>query len=275
MSLNEKRYSGPIKAVISDLAGTTVDYGSCAPAGAFVDLFQRHGVEATTAEAREPMGVHKRDHIRAMLEMPSISQQWLRSRGKAWTDDDLEALFQEFVPMQLECLPRYSTIIPGVAGAADELQSKGVKIGVNTGYNNQMLDVVLAKAAEGGFVPDAATCAANVPKGRPAPWMIYQLMEKLDVYPPAAVVKVGDTIADIEAGLNAGVWTVGVTETGNLVGLTQGQLEALTPDERQRRAGDAERTFRDVGAHYVIPAFADLPGIVEQISEQLARGATP
>jgi phosphonoacetaldehyde hydrolase len=267
MNLSVSRYRGPIKAVICDLAGTTVDFGSCAPAGAFVELFQRHGIEATTAQAREPMGVHKRDHIQAMLEMPDISERWTRVHGKAWTPGDLESLFEEFVPMQLECLPRYSTVIPGVVEAAKTLGNRGIKVGVNTGYNNEMLDVVLQKAAEAGFVPNAATCAVNVPQGRPAPWMIFQLMERLDVYPPAAVVKVGDTIADIKAGLNAGVWTVGVTKTGSLVGLTQAELEALAPEELERRVASAEEKFKQTGAHYVIASVADLPGIIEQIND--------
>jgi phosphonoacetaldehyde hydrolase len=274
MDLSERHHDGPIKAVISDLAGTTVDYGSCAPAGAFVELFNRHGVEATTADARGPMGIHKRDHIRAMLETPAISQQWSRVHGRSWTEDDLEAMFQEFIPMQLACLPQYSTVIPGVVEAAEELQRRGIRIGVNTGYNNEMLESVLKKCAEGGFIPDAATCAVNVPKGRPAPWMIFQLMEKLDVYPPTAVVKIGDTIADIEAGLNAGVWTVAVTKTGNLLGLSLDEVEALAADELEQRLAAADMKCREAGAHYVIDAFAELPHIVEEIEDRMRRGDT-
>lgn len=269
MDMNRSGYSGPVKAVISDLAGTTVDFGSCAPAGAFVELFGRHGIEATTADARGPMGIHKKDHIQAMLRVPHIAEQWRRIHGRDWTGDDLEALYQKFIPMQLEALPKYGDVIAGVVQAVEQLRRRDVPVAVNTGYNREMLDIVLRKAAEGGFVPDAALCASDVPKGRPAPWMVFRLMETLDVYPPAAVVKVGDTIADIEEGLNAGVWTVGVTQTGNLIGLTQAELEALDRSERKQRTQAAERAFIEAGAHYVIESFADMPAAVEQIESRL------
>jgi phosphonoacetaldehyde hydrolase len=269
MDLNCSGYAGPVKAVISDLAGTTVDFGSCAPAGAFVELFRRHGIEATTADARGPMGIHKKDHIQAMLQMPHIVKQWRRAHGHDWTGDDLEALYQKFIPMQLEALPKYGDVIPDVVQAVEQLRRRDIPVAVNTGYNREMLDIVLRKAAEGNFVPDAALCAFDVPKGRPAPWMVFRLMEPLAVYPPAAVVKVGDTIADIEEGLNAGVWTVGVTQTGNLIGLTQAELEALDRSELEKRTQAAERTFMEAGAHYVIESFADMPTVVEQIESRL------
>lgn len=58
------------EAVIFDWAGTTVDYGCFAPVQAFVEVFRHFGIEPTMEEVREPMGMLKRDHIRAMLEMP-------------------------------------------------------------------------------------------------------------------------------------------------------------------------------------------------------------
>jgi phosphonoacetaldehyde hydrolase len=271
MDVNGSGYRGPVRAVISDLAGTTVDFGSCAPAGAFVELFQRHGIDVTTADARGPMGIHKKDHIQAMLELPHVAKQWASGHGHPWTEDDLEMLYQNFIPMQLAALPKYGDVIPGVVETAEQLRGRGIPVAVNTGYNREMLDIVLQKAREGGFVPDAALCAADVPRGRPAPWMIFRLMEALNVYPPQAVVKIGDTIADIEAGLNAGVWTVGVTKTGNLVGLTQRELEALAPSELETKVSDATRRFREAGAHYVIDSFAGLPAVITEIEKKLEQ----
>ena len=269
MDSNGGRYVGPVSAVISDLAGTTVDFGSCAPAGAFVDLFRCQGIEATTADARGPMGIHKKDHIQAMLELPHIAEQWSRAHGHPWTPNDLDMLYQKFIPMQLEALPKYGDVIPGVVETVEELRQRGIPVAVNTGYNREMLEIVLQKAREGGFVPDAALCAFDVPKGRPAPWMIFRLMEELDVYPPQAVVKIGDTIADIEAGLNAGVWTVGVTKTGNLVGLTKDELEALAPEDLEQKVAEATQRFKDAQAHYVIDCFASLPAVIDDIEQRL------
>ena len=65
-----------IEGVIFDWAGTTVDFGCFAPVNVFLEIFKNAGVEVTMEEARIPMGMLKRDHIKAMLKMPRISGIW-------------------------------------------------------------------------------------------------------------------------------------------------------------------------------------------------------
>ena len=57
-----------VRAVIFDISGTTLDYGSRGPVVAFVELFARHKVTVSNDEARKPMGTHKKDHIWAIEE---------------------------------------------------------------------------------------------------------------------------------------------------------------------------------------------------------------
>jgi phosphonoacetaldehyde hydrolase len=57
-------YRGPLKAVVFDWAGTTVDFRSRAPVLAFVRTFQQFGIDLSEAEARGPMGLAKRDHLK-------------------------------------------------------------------------------------------------------------------------------------------------------------------------------------------------------------------
>ena len=71
--------------------------------------------------------------------------------------------------MQLECLPRFNTIIPGVIDVIAKLQGQGIKVAATTGYNEEMLAIVLDAAKSQGFTPDIAFSAAQVPAGRPAP----------------------------------------------------------------------------------------------------------
>jgi phosphonoacetaldehyde hydrolase len=40
----QRSYRGPLKAVILDWAGTTIDFGSFAPVAVFLHLFERHGI---------------------------------------------------------------------------------------------------------------------------------------------------------------------------------------------------------------------------------------
>ena len=270
-----RRYQGPVRLCVFDWAGTTVDYGCMAPAGAFRELFQRHGVEATVAQARGPMGMHKRDHIATMLAMPELAGQWARAHGAPHTDADIEALFQEFIPMQLEALPPYCKLIPGVAEVAAALRAQGIKLGGTTGYNEAMMNLCAEAAAKEGYTPDVSIAGSMVPAGRPAPWMAVSVAMALNVYPFEAVVKIGDTVTDIEEGLNAGMWTIGVTRTGNEVGLSQEEAEAMHPEQLDALVRAAETKLLQAGAHYVCDGVADILPVIEEINLRLSQGERP
>ena len=91
----------------------------------------------------------------------------------------------------------------------------------------------------------------------------------------AADVKVGDTVSDILEGLNAGMWSVGVSGTGNEVGLSAADLAALPASERLRRSAHARETLWDAGAHYVIDSVRDLTPVLKEIDLRLASEARP
>ncbi len=73
--------SNKIRAVIFDWAGTMVDYGSRAPAIVFQEIFKQEGVEISPGQAREPMGMAKREHIAAITNMPDVAERW---RAEIW-----------------------------------------------------------------------------------------------------------------------------------------------------------------------------------------------
>src|SRR5205823_3265316 len=160
-------------------------------------------------------------HLRALLQLPDLAARWRQVHGRVANEQDLESLYNDFIPLQLEALERHSQLVPDLLDCVAELRRRGIRLGATTGYFRQAAERVSAAARQQGFVPDFAICAEEVPSGRPAPWMIFRTMEALGVYPPALVVKVGDTVPDIAEGRNAGVWSVGVTRTGSEVGCTE------------------------------------------------------
>jgi phosphonoacetaldehyde hydrolase len=257
---------GRVTAVILDWAGTTVDHGSLAPVRTLQKLFAGRGIAVTEEETRRDMGIHKKDHIRALLRAKT---------GQPPDEAMVEDLFAAFIPMQMDCLAAYSVVIAGVGAAVDELRTRGIKIGSTTGYTRPMLDLLLAAAAPHGYRPDCALCPDDAGAGRPWPWMCYLNAIRLRAYPMHTMIKIGDTLSDIEEGLNAGMWTIGISRTGNMIGLTAEELAALPAAEQTARLHGARTRLRDAGADYVADAVADCIPMVDAIEERLAKGERP
>lgn len=268
-------YRGPLKAVILDWAGTTLDYGCFAPAVVFQEVYKRHGVEITIEQARAPMGAAKKAHIGQIAQMKDVAQKWQVRHGRRPTEDDVEMLFREFVPLQLSCLADYADLIPGTLEVVKELWRRGLKIGSTTGYTSEMMELLLVEAKRRGYVPDSSVCATQVPAGRPHPWMCLQNAMNLQIYPMEAFVKAGDTLPDIAEGLNAGMWTIGLAKTGNELGLTEAQVNALEPQVREEKLTRARQRMYQAGAHCVVDGIGDILPILDQINDRLARGERP
>jgi phosphonoacetaldehyde hydrolase len=273
--LSDRIYRGPLKAVIFDWAGTTVDYGSFAPTAVFLRLFESRGVSITAEQARVPMGLMKKDHLRAISRMPEVVEVWQAVHGAPCTEADIEAMYAEFVPLQLACLAEYAEPIHGTLEAVAAIRKMGMQIGTTTGYSREMMELLGSEAARYGYCPDNWVCPDDVPAGRPYPWMIYLNAIELQAYPLEALVKIGDTQVDIEEGLNAGTWTVGLALTGNGMGLSQAEVQALPVDELRIRRESIAAGFYQVGAHYVLDGIWDVPGVLEEIQRRLADGERP
>ena len=273
MNFSYKRsYRGPIEAVLLDWARTTMDFGCMAPAVVFVEVFKRKKVPITTEEARAPMGAHKRVHIQRITELDSVRRRWQETHGRPPNDDDVSAMFADFVPLQLECLSTYSALIPGTLEAVAALRSRGIKIGSTTGYLTEMMKINLEDAKRQGYQPDCTVCAADVPAGRPYPYMCLQNVIKLGVSTVQACVKIDDTIPGVEEGLNAGMWTIGLAVSGNEVGMMLDQWQALPAAAQQAKRERAFTRMRQCGAHYVVDSIADIMPCIEDIQARIRRG---
>ncbi len=260
-----------IQAVVFDWAGTLVDFGSCAPMGAFVRAFEQLGVQITMQQAREPMGMAKREHIRAILMQEIVAKRW-QAVHHDWPDDRaIDRVFEAFIPLQLACIEEHSTVIAGVVDAVDQLRARGLKIGSTTGYTRELMDRVMPIAAEARLYVQALVTASDIDPGRPAPWLIFECVRQLSVYPMQSVVVVDDTVAGIEAGRNAGAWCVGVSRSGNLVGLSERELDALPTDQQQALIDQAKDQLIRAGAHVVIPSVASIVPVVEQLQWAMQR----
>jgi phosphonoacetaldehyde hydrolase len=256
------------KAAVFDWAGTTVDFGSFAPMGVFVKAFAEFGITATIDEARGPMGSAKWDHIRAMMDMPSIAKQWQEKYGNAPSDADVDKVYEIFVPMNEKVAADYADLIPGTLETMAYLRGKGMKVGSTTGYTRSIMENVLPVAAAQGYAPDNLICSDDLPEGRPGPLGMYQCMVDLVAYPPSAIIKVDDTAPGIGEGVAAGCVTVGLALSGNAVGKTLDELEQMDPTEIDVLRQAATKILKEAGADHVIDTVADLPALIDTLEAQ-------
>lgn len=240
-----------IRAVVFDWAGTVVDWGCNAPAAVLTRIFEQRGVPLLPAESRHAMGLLKVDQIREIAKLPRVGEAWRAEFGRAPEESDVQELFQAFIPLQMDVIEEYASVIPGVPDLCEKLRSAGVKIGSTTGYTRAMLDRLLPKAASQGYAPDAVVTPDDTGLGRPHPWMIFENMRRLNVYPPSACLKVGDTPSDIAEAHNAGLLAIGVCESSN-----EAAIEGVDR---------AREVLRAAGADRLIGTAADLWPLLEEL----------
>lgn len=124
----------------------------------------------------------------------------------------------------------------GATEVFDELKEKGILVILNTGYNQATAIDILEKLNwKEGETFDGLVTANHVINNRPEPDMILLAMERFGITDAREVVKVGDSIIDIEEGKNAGcVLTVGITTGAH----TYEQLVSANPNAVIHRLTD-------------------------------------
>ncbi|KJS58911.1 phosphonatase-like hydrolase [Streptomyces rubellomurinus] len=223
-----------IQLAALDMAGTTINE-SGAVYRALRTAVERNGVAVAEADLQTWMGTDKREAIDALV----------RLGGGTPTPELVEESYQAFRAYLREA---YRTTppqaIPGVEDALAELRRRGIKVALTTGFSDDVALPLLASlgwsTGEGGNL-DAVVTSDEVPRGRPAPYMIHRAMEKTGVIDTRRVLTAGDTVVDVQAGANAGA--------GVVVGVLTGELDRADFDGQPHT--------------YVLAGVADLVGLAE------------
>ena len=275
--LEEQKYRGKVQALILDWSGTTADAYVLAPAVVFVEVFKRQSVEISMKEARGPMGLRKDLHIKALTEVDEIKERWKDVHGNYPDQSDVDRMFADFVPLQLDCLRDYTTLLPGVAEVTQRLQKQGIKIGSTTGFVRSMVDILEEDAAKQGYKPDASVAGDEVINGaRPSPHMVFKNLDMLNITPIHSVIKVDDTVSGVGEAVNAGCWGVGVVRYSNYMNVdTADEGKNLSEDEIAKRCAETRDILQRAGAHYVIDSLANIEPIIEDVNQRLSRGEKP
>jgi len=255
--------SKKIKAVILDWAGTTVDFGSMAPVAAFRRAFAAEGLSPEDALIRRFMGLPKREHVKKMLFDEKIAGAFTEQSGRPPDEEDVERIYDNFEPALFEVLKDHARPLPGVKKTVKRLREAGILIGSTTGYTREMMDVLYPASKALGYEPDCLVCPDDVEGiGRPYPYMLWENLRRLKIESVSEVIKVGDTVADILEGKNAGCVSVGVILGSNMLGLCEEGYEKTDRRVIKGLAKEARKLYEEAGADNVIESFTDIPALI-------------
>jgi phosphonatase-like hydrolase len=225
----------PISLAVFDIAGTLME-DTGVLARSFLQAFEVSGIPASEAEIQKMRGAAKRDVIKHFA-VKHLGQ------GSSRTEEKVDEAYSTFRHL-LEENYRKEDIKP-VAGAEDTLEwfrDTEILIATTTGFYRQVRDLVLEKLAWDGSFFDCNVCSDDVPRGRPAPYMIFECMGNLKVSDVHRVIVIGDTPLDLQAGCNAGC---------------EGVIGVLSGSHGIETLGITRHT-------HIIPSVANLPMLMEK-----------
>lgn len=216
-----------INLVVFDMAGTTIkdenEVQNC-----FLEAAASTGLKAEIDRINSMMGWSKKKVFETI---------WQTQIGRENPDylTKVETSFAKFKEI-LENHYKTQPVSPteGCLEIFHWLRSQQIKIALTTGFYREVTNIILNRLEwDTGLNTDyigeknAIIQASITPteiynhEGRPAPYMIQKAMYKLDIKDPQTVIKVGDTPADLAAGINANcLYSLGITNGTH----TQGQL---------------------------------------------------
>ena len=215
-------FSQPIQLAMFDMAGTTVNDkvdGHPLMVICMMRAFAKHGTELTPNQINKHRGKQKSEAIQTLLrEVAELSPAEVEHVG--------DGVYREFLRELESNLSRISEI-DGTTELFLYLKSKDIHIGVGSGFPMQVVQAIISRLGwlDKGLL-DYVGSAEQVGVGRPNPKMIHDAMQQLSITDGRTVVKIGDTVVDVQEGKNAGAWTVAVL-TGSQ---TEAQLMAAAPD---------------------------------------------
>jgi phosphonatase-like hydrolase len=209
-----------IELVVFDMAGTTVSEGG-AVYQALRDTLAANGLNVTDDAIHPVKGTDKREALRTLIEQSNLRDELLPG---------LDSIHEDFVERMIAFYRTDLSVseMPGASATFRQLKQQGIKVALNTGFSRDIAQTLIDRLGwERDGLIDASVTSDEVERGRPFPWMIRRLMQKVGVKEARRVAKIGDAPADLWEGKNAGCGLViGVTGGSS----TRAQLASLPHD---------------------------------------------
>jgi phosphonatase-like hydrolase len=226
---------GAVDLVVFDMAGTTIeDHGEVLTA--FKAALGKNQISVSEDFLQKWRGASKKEVLRQCIE----GQFGKESHDNPKRIDQAYADFRHL----LEALYVQEGVrpIPGAAETFKWLRDRSIRIALTTGFYRKVTDLILQQVGWNSGAVEASICSDEVPRGRPAPYMIFRAMEATRADDVHHVVNVGDTALDLLSGHYAGV---------------RGIVGVLTGSQTIAHLGTVRHT-------HIIPSVAALPDLIEK-----------
>ncbi len=195
-----------IKMIVSDIAGTVIvdkDYVAIA----FIEAFMHEGIDLDIDVIRSLMGFKKTEAITAVLK---ANKAYISEVQVNRIHDSFQQLMTSFYSSTHELEP-----LPGVEEFLQMALEKNIIVTLNSGFPKVIVDVIVDRLGwlHNGWIK-STIASDEVANGRPHPDMIIELMKRHQIDHSASVLKIGDTMVDVQEGLNAKCGLVVGVSTG-------------------------------------------------------------
>lgn len=283
-NLNKIRpYNGKIKTIILDNSGTFIDPYVIAPVKAFQETFKKFKINISSDECRKPMGIRKDLHICEILKNTRVKDEWNKIYGRNYDKNDIQNIYNELIPTQIEILHNYCNLLPKVPETIEMIKNMNIKIGTTTGFNRKMMDIILNNMNKKNIHFDFTVAGDDFNSNeihlgtRPLPFMIYKNLFNLNSTPIESVIKIDDTIPGIQEGLNAGCWTIAIADYSNYMNInSMEEWNSMSSKEQmERKIFSRNKLHLESGCHYVIHEFDDIIYVIDDINNRLSNNEKP
>jgi phosphonoacetaldehyde hydrolase len=196
-------------AVIFDLSGVLIDFGMHVPVMAISRSFMNNGIYVPEKNIRPYIGTNQEHHIKILCDLNKCSNKF----------EDIYIDYQNEL-VYLNHASELTAPINGAVAATNRLKELGYKIGITTFYNKNVFSVINKSLKKNGIVYDYVVCNNDVILGKPEPFMLYKMINKLKV-PVSKCVKIGESHLNIFEGLKAKIDTINVIDSSSNMGMDE------------------------------------------------------
>lgn len=189
----------PIKLLVFDMAGTTVNEGGIIY-DTLYQVMKEYNLNVTKEDKRKWYGRSKKEVMDDYFYKKYVNRRDIV--GLNYMKKELYNHFEITLKKNYFLTSNISLMDKKMPYLFNKIRENNIKIALNTGYNSEIQTSIIENLKMNEFIDDYVS-SDDVPEGRPFPHMIYKLMEKNNINNSCEVIKFGDTENDILEGKSA------------------------------------------------------------------------